>query len=354
MILPDHQRKAIGGAAFVAAAWAAVLLVVAAVFDAKAVAAGWLIGFAFWAQILIGSLTLLMIHRLTGGRWGELAAPIIAPAAAATPLLIVLAVPLFVAIPALYPWSHHPDAIKPDVLSYYLNTPAFVVRTMLALVGWTALAFLLPRNDGPRGRLLAALGLVFHDVAISSVSVDWYLSLEAPFTSSSFGASVAISSLVAALAWTAVLAPAPADNPAIGDLGALLLATVLGITYIDFMAVLVIWYGDLPREEAWFVARGGMPWTALAVAAFILVTLLPILALLLSRVRNAREPLRAVGIGILAGLACYAAYLIAPPSGALALLSGLIAIVGMGLGYCGVLLSGVTALVISREPADVR
>jgi hypothetical protein len=180
------------------------------------------------------------------------------------------------------------------------------------------------------------------------------LSLEAPFTSSSFGASVAISSLVAALAWTAVLAPAPADNPAIGDLGALLLATVLGITYIDFMAVLVIWYGDLPREEAWFVARGGMPWTVLAVAAFILVTLLPILALLLSRVRNARKPLRAVGIGILAGLACYDAYLIAPPSGALALLSGLIAIVGMGLGYCGVLLSGVTALVISREPADVR
>ena len=105
-----------------------------------------------------------MIHRLTGGRWGELAAPAIAPAAAATPLLIVLAIPLFIAIPTLYPWSHHPDAIKPDVLSYYLNTPAFIVRTVLALVGWTALAILLPRNAGPRGRLLAALGLVFHAI----------------------------------------------------------------------------------------------------------------------------------------------------------------------------------------------
>ena len=354
MILPHHQRKAIGGAAFVAAAGAAVLLVVAAVFDAKGAAAGWLIGFAFWAQILAGCLALLMIHRLTGGRWGELAAPIIGPTAAAMPLLIVLAIPLFIAIPALYPWSHHPDAIKPDVLSYYLNTPGFIVRTVLALVGWTALAILLPRNAGARGRLLAALGLVFHAVVISSVSIDWYLSLEAPFTSSSFGASVAISSLVAALAWTAVLAPAPADDPAIGDLGALLLATVLGITYIDFMAVLVIWYGDLPREEAWFVARDSLPWSALAVAAFILVSLLPILALLLSRVRNARKPLRAVGLCILVGLACYDAYLIAPPSGALTLLSGLIAIVGIGLGYCGVLLSGVTALFTSREPADVR
>jgi hypothetical protein len=354
MILPHHQRRAIGGAVLVASAWVAVLLVVAAVFDAEAVAVGWLIGFVFWAQILVGSLTLLMIHRLTGGRWGELAAPVIAPAAAATPLLIVLAIPLFIAIPALYPWSHHPAAIKPDVLSYYLNTPAFIVRTVLALAGWAALAILLPRNAGSRGRLLAALGLVFHAIVISSVSIDWYLSLEAPFTSSSFGASVAISSLVAALAWTAVLAPAPADDPAIGDLGALLLATVLGITYIDFMAVLVIWYGDLPREEAWFVARDSLPWSVLAAAAFILVSLLPILALLLSRVRNARKPLRAVGLGMLVGLACYDAYLIAPQTGALALLSGLVAIVGIGLGYCGVLLSGVTAPIASREPIDVR
>ena len=78
------------------------------------------------------------------------------------------------------------------------------------------------------------------------------------------------------------------------------------------------------------------------------------MALLLSRVRNARKPLRAVGLCILVGLACYDAYLIAPPSGALALLSGLVAIVGIGLGYCGILLSGVTALIASREPADVR
>ena len=354
MILPHHQRKAIGGAALVASAWLAVLLVVAAVFDTNAVAAGWLIGFAFWAQILVGSLTLLMIHRLTGGSWGELAAPVVAPAAAAIPLLIVLAIPLFIAIPTLYPWSHHPDAIKPDVLSYYLNTPAFVVRTVLALFGWTALAILLPRSAGARSRLIAALGLVFHAVVISSVSIDWYLSLEAPFKSSSFGASVAISSLVAALAWTAVSAPALAGDPAIGDLGALLLATVLGITYIDFMAVLVIWYGDLPREEAWFAARESLPWSVLAAAAFILASLLPILALLLSRVRNARKPLRAVGACILAGLACYDAYLIAPRTGALALLSGLVAIVGIGLGYCGVLLSGRTAMVTLREPADVR
>jgi len=349
-----HRRAELRNAAYVGAAWAAVLLIVAALLDPKAAAAGWLVGFAFWVQILVGSLTLAMIHRLTGGRWGELVAPIVEPATAAVPLLLPLAVPLFIAMPALYPWLGHAEAIKPDVVSYYLNVPAFIVRAVLALVGWSALALLLPRVNGHTGRLLAAQGLVFHALMISSVSIDWYLSLEAPFTSSSFGASVAVSALVGALAWAALAAPMPQDDPAIGDVGALFLATILGITYIDFMAVLVIWYGDLPREEIWFVERDRWPWAALAVAAFALTSLLPALALLLAKVRNARGPLRAVGASVLVGLACYDVYLIAPPAGGRASLAALIAIVGIGLALCGLYLNGVTTLIPVREPADAR
>ena len=42
------------------------------------------------------------------------------------------------------------------------------------------------------------------------------------------------------------------DEPATRDLGGLMLAVILGLIYIDFMAVLVIWYGDLPRKVDWF------------------------------------------------------------------------------------------------------
>jgi hypothetical protein len=225
---------------------------------------------------------------------------------------------------------------------------------VLALIGWTALSLLLPRNFGRGGQLLAAFGLVFHAVVISSVSIDWYLSLEAPFTSSSFGASVAVSSLVGALAWAALLAPAPSDEPAIGDVGGLLLATVLGLTYIDFMAVLVIWYGDLPREEAWFVERGHFPWSLQAAAAFVLVSLVPVLALIQSRIRNARTPLRAVGACVLVGLAIYDAYLIVPPSGAAALLAALLALLGIGFALFSTLTAGATTLSTLRRQAGVR
>jgi len=350
---PRHQRRmAWRDAAFVGAVWFALALIALAVFRPQAAAAGWLIGFTFWAQILIGSLTLIMIHRLTSGRWGEIIAPALEPASASVPLLLILAVPVFIAIPLLYPWPQRPDAIKPDVLSYYLNTPSYIVRTLIALFGWSALALLLPRIAGRSGQLLAALGLVFHALIISSVAVDWYLSLGAPFTSSSFGGSVAVSSLVGALAWAALSAPMLEDDPAVGDVGALLLATILGITYIDFMAVLVIWYGDIPREEIWFVARDQLPWSALATAAFVLTALLPVLALLLSRVRNRARPLRLVAGCVLIGLACYDAYLVAPPSPGAALSAALLAVVGIGLALVGCFASGIENLVSAREPAN--
>jgi hypothetical protein len=326
----------LGRTAFlIGAAIAGVLLIASAIHDPAVAAAGWLIGFVFWMQILLGSLILILIHRLTSGRWGEVIANVVGPSSAAMPLLIVLAIPLFVAMPVLYPWVHHPGAIKPAVLSDYLNRTFFIGRTAIALVGWSILALLMPRVQGIYGEILAGIGLVFIGLVVSSVSIDWYLSLEAPFTSSSFGASVAISSLVAALAWAAAWAPMPEGDPATGDVGALLLATVLGITYIDFMAVLVIWYGDLPREEAWFVARDPLIWRIVAWIAFLLGSLFPVLALIQSRFRNERGPLRAVGICTLIGVAFYDAYLIAPSAGVAALVTALLAVVGIGLALIG-------------------
>lgn len=324
-------------------------LVVAAILDPRIAGGGWLVGFVFWAQILLGSLSLVMIHRLTGGRWGEIIAPVTGPICAALPLIVVLAVPIFVAAPMLYPWSGHALSVKADVSSVYLNDPAFIVRSAVALIGWSLLAFFLPRISGTRGQLLAALGLVFHAVAISFVSIDWYLSLDAPFTSSSFGASVAVSSLAVAIAWAAIWMPVSETEPAIGDIGALMLTTVLGLTYIDFMAVLVIWYGDLPRESAWFVEREQFPWNAISLIAFMLVSVIPVLGLIQSKFRNVLRPVRVIGGVILCGTAIYDVYLIAPIFGPAALATSLLAVLGIGF-----VLIGISSLLATDEPVAAR
>ncbi len=311
------------------AAIAAAGMMIVAVFAPRIAAAGWLVGFVFWSQIPLGSLMLLMIHRLTGGRWGEALYPALAPAARLVPLLFLLIIPVFIAIPVLDPWSHRAGDVKPDVLSYYLNTPFFIGRSLIAITGWSVLAFLLPRTSGRPGQFVAAVGLVFHCVVISVVSIDWVLSLEPPFISSSFGASMAITQLIAALAWAILRAPRAMVDQVTGDLGGLLLAFVLGITYVDFMAFLVMWYSDLPSRLFWFVERNA--WSPLAAAAFVLGSAAPILALLLAPVRNGTRELRTVAISVLAGLVFYYAYLIVPPFGARALATAALAVIVIGL-----------------------
>jgi hypothetical protein len=309
---------------------AGVALVVWAIFAPREAAAGWLIGFLFWSQIPVGALVLSMIHTLTGGRWGFVLRPVLAPATAAVPWLFIAAVPVFIAVPALYPWVQDAGAVQPDVAAHYLNTPFFIGRTLIALAVWSALSLLMRRAESRGGLLTAGVGLLLYGVTISSVAIDWFLSLEPPFVSSSFGASVGIMQLVTAMAWAALLCPEAENDPTVGDIGGMLLAFVLGITYVDFMAYLVIWYGDLPHESFWFVSREPMPWSALAGAWFVFGSVIPILVLLLARVRTSRSALRLVGLSVLVGSLLDTVWLVAPAFGAAALVPTLLAVVAIG------------------------
>ncbi len=329
---PDNRLRDL----LIGAAVASIGLIIVAAFTPTIAAAGWLVGFVFWSQIPVGSLVLLMIHRLTGGRWGEALEPVFAPAARSVPFLFALIIPVFIAIPLLNPWWRRAGEVKPDVLAFYLNTPFFIGRSVIAIAGWSVLALLLPRVAGRPGQFVAAAGLVFHCALISLVSVDWVLSIEPPFISSSFGASMAITQLIAALAWAAPRAPQAEVYPVAGDVGGLLLAFVLGITYVDFMAFLVMWYSDLPVRMSWFVERDHFPWSLLSAGAFLFGSAAPILALLLARVRNGVRELRTVAASVLAGLVLYHAYLIAPPFGARALGTAALALIAIGLLFTAV------------------
>jgi hypothetical protein len=332
----------------IAAAAAAVALVVAAVIAPREAAAGWLIGFVYVSLFPLGSLGWLLIHRLTGGRWGEVLRPVFAPAAACIPLFALLFVPVVLAMPVLFPWAAGASAAKPHVAQLYLNGMLFILRAIIAFVGWSALAFLLPLAPG---RLLAAFGLIFYAVTVSFTGIDWVLSTEPVFMSTSFGAGLAVTQLLATLAFAALFAPGDLAVGARRDLAGLMLAVVLGLTYIDFMAVLVIWYSDLPDKVSWFAERTAAPWQALAVAAFILGSALPILLLLLKRVRASRPALRLVAICVLAGLALYDGYLLAPVYGAWSLATAVLAIIALGCGFLACMNAGWPAALLKRSRA---
>ena len=311
----------------IVAALAAATLVVVAVFAPRLAAAGWLLAFTYVAAFPLGSLALLMIHRLTGGRWGDTLEPILRPLALTTPLLVLLIIPVLVTAPILFPWPHGANGeITHSVRLIYLNVPSYAARSLFALAGWSVLAFILPDAKTRAAPFIAGIGLVFYGIAINFVGLDWVLAAEPLFFSTSFGASLAFTQILAALALAAMVAPRGGSLP---DLGALLLVVMLGITYTDFMAVLVMWYGDVPSKVLWFVERVREPWLALAVAAFVTASLVPIALLMFARMRKSRVALRFIGACSLVGLAFYQTWLLAPAFGSATIVPALLAFVVM-------------------------
>src|SRR5207248_1831947 len=124
--------------------------------DAEGFFHAYLLGYAFWLGLGLGSLGVALVQFLTGGNWGLATRRIFEAGAATLPLLAVLFLPLLLGLPQLYAWAR-PAAVAADpVLQHkaiYLNTPFFVGRSLVYLVAWVTLAGLLRRWSTAQDRM---------------------------------------------------------------------------------------------------------------------------------------------------------------------------------------------------------
>ena len=272
---------------------------------------GWLIAFAACSGPSLGAFALLRIERLTGGRWGEAFAPELVPAERAAPVLPLLAAPLMLGLPHLYAWAAFPDRVDASVRTLFLNPVAYAGLGGGALAAWAALSLTADRFD----RLGAGLSLAFHGLAVSLVAVQAIVSVQLGVTNSAAGMTLACAQLLAALGFAALQGTErPARRPA-GDLGGLLVAVALGLTYLVFMSWLVAWYADRPNLNRYWLPRSGPVWGWVAGSAFAAGLAVPAAAMALRRRIGVRRALRVAGASAWAGLALYAAWLFAPTYG---------------------------------------
>lgn len=272
-----------------------------------ATARGWLLCFAIVSFVPLGSLVLLMIHRLTGGAWGFALAPVLRRAALCIPLVALAFVPLAVTAHLVYPWSGAGD--QSAATGIYLNIPAFLARAVIALLGLSAIGIVFGRGGGTP--LLAALGLASYGFAISFIAVDWFLSVDPHYTSTAFGAMIAIEQILAALATAALLAPRTLREGDLNDLASFLIAALLGVVYLALMTFIVDWYGNLPDKAHWYLLRDQGGWAA-AIDGCAFLALLSFAMLLLPRIRASHRGMRLAGAAILMGIVVHVAWLIVP------------------------------------------
>jgi hypothetical protein len=268
----------------------------------------WLAALTCWLTWALGSLGLVLIHALTGGRWGHLVRRPLAAGVATLPLLLPLLAPVLVAGRRLYPWMEPGLAAHLDN-SLYLNVPFFYVRTIVYAGVWLALGAAVlraMRGAGTERRLarIAPAGLILLALTVTFASLDYTLSLEPSFASSVYGWLACSEALLLALS-VALIGPCltAADRAAVRPLARLLLGLTLLWAYLDFMQLLIVWNSDLPREADWYARRLTGFWGGLAAAVALGHFALPFVALIWAPVqRSARVVAGVAAVLVLAEL----------------------------------------------------
>lgn len=309
-------------------------LALASAVDARTAARAVLYAWLYWIGLAAGSAVLLAIHALTGGRWGEHARPALRPAAHA---LVVLVLPFIVVATALrliYPWAGGDVQLTPDVASIYLNPYSFVVRGCIILAVWTALGLAVGRRERVTP-LWAGIGLALYLLTMTIAAIDWSASLAPQWTSTSYGFLIGVSQGTTALAFAALLRSGDTSDSATADLGSMLLAAILGMTYLEFMQLLVIWSSGLPEKTIWYELRAD-PNVLLIGLAFLVGVFIPFFLLIQTRLRADAAHAGFAGLLVLVGLALFWAWEIAPGGPRRAAWVYPLAFVAVGAAWLGI------------------
>jgi hypothetical protein len=279
----------------------------------------WLAALACWIGWPLGSLALLLIHALTGGRWGWAVRPQLVAGLATLPLVVPFVIPLLFVLGALYPWSL-PDAHPHN--AFYLNLPFFYARGIIYIVVWLALGAAVLwalRREDPQPLLyrMAPPGLILLAVTVTYAAIDATMSLDPEFKSSIYGLVVGTEAVLFALS-IAVLAAsiaAPPDKRGTEDLGKLMLGLVIFWAYLDFMQILIIWQSDLPKEAAYYLPRVTHGWQYVAGVIAVLHFFLPFFLLLWPQVQGSRRALGGIAAALVGVEVLRAWWLVVPASG---------------------------------------
>lgn len=270
---------------------------------------------AAWIPLLgipLGSLGMLMIHALTGGRWGEALLVSWADAVRLLPCALALSLPLLCGARWLFGWTVPTQ--HDGWPTAYLNLPFFYVRCAVCFACWFALACGALRRAGQTTwNGYAAGGLIAMVVTVSIWSVDWIMSRVAGWHSTALGMTLFSAQLLTGMAFAVCRDRAiPSLSASIRqDLANVLLAAALGWAYLVFMDYLTAWISDLPADTVWYLPRLRTSWSGLGVFAAG-VQIACILCLLMRAVKRSAAWLRAVAGALLLVQFGYGLWLVLP------------------------------------------
>jgi hypothetical protein len=262
-----------------------------------------------------------VLSVLLEGRWSAPAKGVLRTITMTLPYLAVLFIPVALGVSHIYPWasegaSSYPTGYVNDPVVMhkrpYLNVPFFIIRAALYFTFWCAITFGF-RTLTVRHKL-SGVTMVLLFVTATFAAIDWVQSLDPYFHSTIFGLIFFTASIVLGISFTIVASAARARAPdkAFLDMGNLFLAAFMLFGYVSVSQLIIIWSGNLPEENRWYLARSrdGLGTFAGLIAIFYLG--LPFFLLTIRALKRNPKWLGALGLFSLAAGAAHMLWLVAP------------------------------------------
>ncbi len=283
----------------------------------------YLVGFMLWLGVSLGSMAILMLQHLTGGKWGMVIRRQLEAAMNVLPLMAALFIPIAAAgMYYLYTGNHEAVGgwagwLNPDPADEHLKEMSrvfltrwgtwnflflngYIGRAILYFAIWLLLARVLTRwsaeqdnppvqNLAPRFRTLSAPGIILYVFTISFAVIDWVMSIDPHWYSTIFGFIFVVGQCLSAMCMMVIvertMVPySPTEfllkPKEVHDHGKLMLTFVLLWAYFSFSQLLIIWAGNLPMEIRFFARRLNSGWQYIGLGLVIFHFAIPFLVLL--------------------------------------------------------------------------
>jgi hypothetical protein len=287
-----------------------VLAVIGAVTSPEKFYHSYLFSYMLVLGLTLGSLGLLMLQHVTGGRWGIIIRRPLEAASRNIWLVLLMFIPILFGMKYLYSgnanelgWLNSPKAgegaLSP-LQQRYLTPTWFTVRAVLYFAVWIGLMWLFNKwskeqdkaqDDSLRNRMRAvgAPGVILYILAMTFAAIDWVMSLSPHWASTIYGFLFVAGQAIAAMSLMIVVVVMLSKSEPFSrvfskdrlhDLAKLLFAFNMLWAYFDFSQLLIIWSGNQPEEIAFYRTRLYGGWGIVAVVVLILGFALPFLILL--------------------------------------------------------------------------
>jgi hypothetical protein len=285
-----------------------LLLIVGFLLDRDQAIRSYLFAYLYWIGMGLGSMGILLLHHTVGGKWGMVIRRMCEAASRTLPYMAILLIPILLSIPTLYPWAR-PEALHDaniQAKAGYLNVPFFLVRVPFYFLIWTFYAWRLSTwsiEQDQTGderligkmRTVSAPGLVVFTFITTFAFIDWIMSLEPHWFSTIYGVMFLVGQVLESFAFViALVIILSKQSPLkelvtaqhLHDLGNMMFAFMVLWAYLSFSQFLIIWAGNLPEENPWYLnrLRGGWGWVALTLVVFHFAT--PFVLLLMRKVKR--------------------------------------------------------------------